>query len=344
VANNDFSSLDEILREFVRILYFIIIFSTLYYVINNKIKLIDYYLYMMLLFSFVAFFQSVYTPFTDFFIQLKLDYFNNNTTPVELEGFVAQYESEGNLSRVVSLYGSVIVFSYALLSAVIVSSYRYMSVGKNMYMYMALFFYIVGMLTATRSLFLSSSLIISYILWYRYRVKFVIVSLTIIVSLFVIFYPFESRIFSLNFSQDTTSISRVNALTSGLITILEEPFYPSDNTYVNNFYFACSMYGFDNCGPLISSHNGLVNIAEEFTLFGLFMFLLFIAYLLLNISKLERPLKYFFTISLFSYLLHSSLHNNILFISEYTFLLPIVLIIIERDKVYNHLSGNNLSS
>ena len=343
VVNNDYSSVDEILREYVRMLYFIIIFAILYYAIYNKIKLIDYYLYMMLLLSFIAFFQSGYTPFTDFFIQLKLDYFNNNTTPEELKGFVAQYGSEGNLSRVVSLYGSVIIFSYALLSAVIVSSYRYISVGKNMYMYMALFFYIVGILTATRSLFLSSSLIISYILWYS-RVKFVIVGLALVVSLFVIFYSFESRIFSLNLSQDITTISRVNALTSGLITILEEPFYQLDSTYVDNFYLSCSFYGFDSCGPLISSHNGFINISEELTLVGLFLFLLFIRQLFLIVYRLERPLKYLFSISIFSYLLHSSLHNNIIFISEYTFILPIVLIVIERKKVCNYSRVNNFRS
>lgn len=329
ISNNDFSNTEEILREYIRIIYFAIIFMLVYHAVNSKNKLLDYYLYIMLILSLIAFLQSIHNPLTDFVIMLKLDFFSNNTSNIELKHYLSEYNEVGVIPRPPGLYGSVIVLAYSLITSIIVSCYRYITTNKNIYIYMALFFYILGFITLTRSLIISTSIIVLYILWNKYEFKVFFILLLIIPIL--IFLNIDSRIVDFNFANEY-NISRVNAFTAGFITAFSNPFYQNYEIYNNNFFIACSFYGFDNCGPVISSHNGIANIAEDFTLIGFFLFLLFVKQLFSISFKLNAPLRQFFCISIFSYLLHCCLHNNILFISEYMFLLPIVLLVIEGKK------------
>tara|TARA_B100001094_G_C17700790_1_gene562577 strand:- start:34 stop:549 length:516 start_codon:yes stop_codon:yes gene_type:complete len=164
-----------------------------------------------------------------------------------------------------------------------------------------------------------------------------------IVLLFSILIPFslfaflvilaESRLLEFGLNKNAGS-SRINATIAGFVTIIEEPIYATSKTYKKNFELSCLEFKLGDCYSVISSHNGFVNVSEENTILGLFILLLIFYYLYKYCSSMKREKKGIFIIGLLAYIIQISFHNNILFLSEYTFILIIALILIEKRKMY----------
>ena len=143
-----------------------------------------------------------------------------------------------------------------------------------------LFFYIVGVMTLSRSLFIASSVVLLYVLYDIFRKR-----LVLLLSILIPFSAFaflvilsETRLLEFELSKNAGS-SRINALIAGFVTIIENPIYATSETYLKNFELSCLQFKLGDCYSVISSHNGFVNVSEENTIFGLFILLTIIYYL-----------------------------------------------------------------
>ena len=335
LANIDGVYVDmQVGREIIRSFYFTVILCLIYFALKRNENSINIYLFTMTFISLMGFFQNPFTPLTDFASDLKMNYFVDNMSPEEYANAFDSLSIFGFIPRVTGPYGSAVPFSYALLTSLTVASYMYISEKRKIYLYLIIFFFLVGIMTLSRSLFIASSIVLLYVLYDMFRKKIVV-----LFSLLIPFFVFaflvilsETRLLEFDLSKNAGS-SRINAVIAGFVTIIEEPIYATSETYLKNFELSCLQFKLGDCYSVISSHNGFVNVSEENTILGLFILLLIFYYLYKYCSSLERTKKGIFTIGLIAYIIQISFHNNILFLSEYTFILIIVLILLEKRKM-----------
>ena len=335
IANIDGVYVDmQVAREIIRSFYFTIILCLVYYSLKRNENAINIYLFVMTLIAMMGFFQNPFTPFTDFASNFKMNYFIDNMSPEELINATDSLALFGFIPRVSGPYGSAVPFSYALLTAMTVLSYKYIVKKNKIYFFLMLFFYIVGVMTLSRSLFIASSVVLLYVLYDIFRKR-----LVLLLSILIPFSAFaflvilsETRLLEFELSKNAGS-SRINALIAGFVTIIENPIYATSETYLKNFELSCLQFKLGDCYSVISSHNGFVNVSEENTIFGLFILLTIIYYLYRYSLLFKQSVRGLFISGLFAYIIQISFHNNILFLSEYTFILIIVLILLEKRKM-----------
>ena len=324
----------DVFRDVVRCFYFIILLMLVNYSVIRNPGAINFYLVVMFIWVLMGFLQNPITPYTGLMNDIRLTYFLDNMTDVEQTHSFREITGSSFLSRSTGPYGFAISFSYALLSVLIVSAYQYLLKRQEKYFYFSMFIYLVILMSLTRSAALAGGLVVIYLIYNKSKSLFALMACLVLAFIFYIalFTPelaiLESRLAGLY-----QGSARINAFTAGFMTILEEPFFATSETYIKNFYAACSMYEMRNCGVPISSHNGFVNIIEMTTIIGGIAFIFLWCLLGYYSLLLPKPFSGFFVVSLIAYSIQSSLHNNMLFLSEYSFILPVVLLVREVSKV-----------
>ena len=324
-----------IFRDVVRVFFFIVLLMLINYSVTRNSNSINYYLLGMSVWVASGFFQNPITPFTGLMNDLKITYFADNMTEVELTHVTSEI-GYGFLARATGPYGFPISFSYALLSTLVVSGYMHLKTNKYIYLLFSGFIFVVIMMTLTRSAFIAGGLVMIFLMFNKYKKITAVVFLSAFIGL--LFVLPEAVFIESRLAQFYQGSARINAFTAGFMTILQEPFLAQSDTYIENFYNACAMYGMRDCGVLISSHNGFVNITESTTIIGGLVFIFLWCLLFFYSFTLPSPYRGFFVVSLIAYSIQCSLHNNMLFISEYSFILPVVLLIREAENV--KVTGN----
>tara|TARA_Y100000996_G_C22549529_1_gene653200 strand:- start:1083 stop:2321 length:1239 start_codon:yes stop_codon:yes gene_type:complete len=321
----------DIFRDLVRMFFFVILLMLINFSVVRNPQSINIYLIGMFVWVLFGFFQNPFTPFTGIVNDLYLTYFFDNMTQEEAEHSVREI-GYGFLPRATGPFGFPVSYSYALLTTLIVAGFKYLQDKKNIYFYLSGFIYLVIMMTFTKSAVIAGGLVMLFLMICKSKTFTALTGLSVLLialSVLPIEIILNSRVFDVFYEGS----ARINAFTAGFMTILEEPFYATSGTYIDNFYNACEMYGMRDCGVLISSHNGFVNITEATTIIGGLVFILLWCLLFYYSFTLPAPYRGFFAVSLVAYSIQCSLHNNMLFISEYSFILPVVLLIREAQKV-----------
>ncbi len=317
------------LKHLFRIPYFFIVPYLIFYITKSSYKYLGLILIIQVAIFSVGFFQFSLTPLTEHAQSLKVDYFSFNTTVEK-----AEFEEDSNFfHRISSLYGYSIPFTYALVSGAILATYLYKITDKRYYFYAFLFIYIISLMTLTRSLVGSVSLLFIYIVFSGKGISkyYILLLLTITIS-FVLTINFDFEVFERLLEKESTS-GRFALLLTGLYTVLTYPFGVSPDNILN-----AKEYMFIELGHpdilRVSVHNGFINLLYYYTSLSFFLLIYSVIYGFKKyINKFNNRMKFFFIIILVAYSINSFFHNNIIFIKDFNGLIILSLIFYEFYKL-----------
>ena len=147
------------------------------------------------------------------------------------------------------------------------------------------------------------------------------------------FASFIFRDYGENFQRIFTKdgSNRIDFAITGLQAILEYPAGISDENYL--YIKQLNSVSFNNVGVLLlESHNGFVNAALQYTMFGAIGFFIYIRLLFNKLIK-SNQIKYFMFI-VTAYSIHIFHHNQVLFVNDFfnTIILVIVGLEINNQK------------
>ena len=310
------------IEQMFRIPFFLIIPYLIYYIVNKNILYLKIILFLQIIIFSIAFFQFPLTPLTDLAWELKTNYFMANST----------HDLRLLKSRVCSLYGYAIPFSYALTTGGIICTYLYKKTNNIIYIFILIFILIIATMSLTRSAVLAQLVLFFYILitqekknsWLKY-----IIILSLIYILSTLFSEYAHSFSRVSDIKDSSATGRIPLLITGIYTLITNPLGITPNSYQ---IAKEEMYAvFQNPNILeFAAHNGLISFGFYYTLIGLFVFM----YLLFFVKKkylirLEKRIKTFFIVTFFSYLLQAFFHNNFIFVKDFNILIIVALLIYE---------------
>lgn len=320
-------SLNLFQEIFTLLLYMIIIYLG-YFMLKMNFKFINIILFINFIIFLIAFFQSDLTPLTEQARDLKLQYFNQNSD--------SEISERSLFSRLTGLYSFTLVLGYALLTSSITTLYAYIKTKSNIYFYFFIFIGIVSLLTLTRSIIISWSVLFIFILikqWkYNNYLKKIFI-LAFFFGLFISSFNFVntnintfSRVSNLN---DTSAEGKIPLLVTGIYTLIQNPIAITDNDYLKAKKEMYQIYGNPDILKF-PSHNAIVNLGFKFTIFGLLGFIYFVYIIFTKYLKNINPEYHsFIKIASFSYLLNGLTHNSFIFNLDFPILFFISIIAYE---------------
>jgi len=286
----------------------------------------------------LAFFQHPLTPFSIEAISIKGELFSVNMTGEILDRFSNVIENGYVMPRVSGPYGFSIILSYILISSAIISTYFYRKTKSLFFVFYLLLITIVSLMTMSRSLLLAL-LMIYFLLFTELSFKMKILSLIFFGTILGSFTYYMVSILELDtfFFDRLTSIDDKSAsgrfplLVTGFFTVLMNPLGVTEIAYNS---MKVDMYNIFLHPEILvqSAHNSFINLGFHYTFFGYILFIYFILYLYMKLIYLDKNDRKFWVYMFFSYFIHSSFHNNGLFIADYTILLVLALYLHEVNQ------------
>ena len=314
-----------------------IVFSYLFLLIAKKdIKYINIILLLHFSICIFAFLQHPISPLAPQMLEIK----KSLIASVQFDGQLANLEREGQYIsgghgdrfRLAGPFLSTINFAYFAISSVIISFYMYLRYRKRFYLILLAVLFVASLLTQTRSLLLAEiCLVFGYFFFAPLKkhglYKLAMVTGALIAVLFV--YTGKDLL--------TTGNSRIVKVegdnrpllwVTGFYAVMN---YPLGITKQDYFEIKKEMFRkYGNPAVLnLASHNGLVNIGIQYSIFGYLLFFFFVLFLLKHINLLEPKYIVYFRLALFSYLINASFHNNFILIADYPSLMVLMLISVD---------------
>ena len=319
-------------------------FSFLFLLIAKKnIKYINVLIFVHFLICIFAFLQHPLSPIAMQVFEVKKLFYPGVSAMNILDTFAMEetYISGGlgDRFRLAGPFSNTIVFSYFAISSFMLNFYMYIKFRKKYYLFLLIILFLASLLTQTRSLILAEIVLIFGYLFFAPFKKHAFYKLAILTTaLITILVVYTSREIVMNSNLRMSKISSDEGTTdnrpllwaTGFYAVLQHPLGITKKEYAEVKRDMFRKYG--SRGILIlPPHNGFINIGFHYSSLGYILFVFFILFLLRYINLLKPKLIVFFKLTLLSYLIHSSFHNEFVFIADYPFLMIIMLVGIEYN-------------
>jgi hypothetical protein len=324
------------MRQIFRIPFYVIVPYLIFYAIKQNLNNLKIILFILIIIYTVAFFEFPVTPFTDLAWHIRFDYFGYNVDP--------SMEHSMLKTRVSALYSYAIPFTYSLISAGILTTYLFIKTENMLYFIVLIFIGIVGAMSLTRSVMIGIVILLLFLIFLRNKkrnnsIKY----LVSIIIIFVIGMQYLNNIDSfsrLSTDNDKSAQGRLPLAITGIYAVTMNPLGISQKHYQDYKQEMYLIYKNDNI-LYNSSHNGLLNLAFEYSLLALIVFLLCLYYFHKYIYKYNDTIRKFIIISIIAYLSHAMLHNNFIFIKDFSIFIFVGIIFYED---YLNSSNKQLNS
>lgn len=242
--------------------------------------------------------------------------------------------------RVSGPFATAILFSYFAISSFLLNFYMFIKHKGKFYLFNLLLILAASILCQTRSLILGELLVIGGYLFFLPGPKRKFIQLKLIVAVvlgaaFLYTYKLTSNEYSQISTSDTSRLTSVSSSGesdsrpllwyTGLYTAIVNPFGITSADYWDvkwDFYF---QYGHPHI-LMFPSHNGIINIAFQYSFFGYILFAFFIWFLLQYIKQLPYKYHLFFIMAFLGYAFHVFFHNDFILDDDYLFLLVLIVI------------------
>lgn len=311
-----------IVREGVRVIMMGIYFYLAYYLIKKDINKLNIILFIHFLAFALAFFQNPITPLTEFAQNIRMGVFSANMKAHDLaiySGFLS--DTSRDFFRVTGPYGQTITMSYAIVSSVLIASYLYFIKKNNIYLVYILFCFLIITMSLTRSGIIAVLVMLIFSLrnHKKYIALFTFLSVLLLFEMIL-----KSNIDWSNYSRiienDSSSSGKVWLIITGFVAVILNPLGVTTQAYqeVKEWGFSLSLNPHVLHFP---SHNGLINLGFEYTIFGYFVISAFLFYLVRFARILNFRDKVFFFSAMAAYFLQQSFHNNGIFVRDFQILL-----------------------
>jgi len=302
--------------EVIRVVFLVIIIYLIYYALLNYKNTLQIILILNFFIILVAFFQSSLTPFTELAWDLKNTYFASNA--------VGYDDTVSFRKRVTGFYSTSIPLAYVLTMNMIMTIYLYIKNENNIYILYFIFLGIVAVFSLTRSVVLSWVVLFIYLSYINLAKSKLINKL--IFSIFLFFsFSYATTVYinhidtldRITSTKGKSAEGRLPLALTGLYTTLQYPMGASEHSYE---IAKQEMYDILHNENILKyeSHNGIVNIGLKYTLFGLFVFIIFMFKLIkLMQNNFSKEIVQFFYIAFFAYLANALFHNNFIVIDDF---------------------------
>lgn len=287
---------------------------------------------------FFALAQHPVSPISGEAHNLKLMFFKGTEDDAELMKNLNNQEMYiqlglGERFRLSGPFGNSISFSYFLISAFLINLYMYIKTHKRIYILTTGLVVVCSLLSQTRSLVLGEAFILLGVFFLvhnskinSYKIIFTILGLA--ASLFFI-NKFDAMFSGGESSRltkfDDKGSNRPILWLTGLTAVANHPFGVSDDDYNIVRRRMYDRYGSQNV-LYQSSHNGLINVGFNYTIFGYLAIIAFYIFNIKYIRKLSKDFKYLMLLFIGGYSIHALFHNDYIFFADYTVLLVYMLI------------------
>lgn len=326
----------NIINNISRVVLSLIFIYLVYFILLKKFSFLKYILIFNLPIMLIAFFQFQIFPFSDIAWDIRFNYFNfghvNTFGTVELE------ENMVFRKRVVGLYSTSVPLAYVLVTNMIIGLYLYLKEKNILYFIYFIIIGITAVFSLTRSAVLAFLILFIYIVikkLYKSNLTkkiFFLLGIIFLILFSIDFYNKSeenlSRVTSVNGNSAT---GRIPLVITGAAALIQYPFGISKEKYQQ---VKKEMYYILKHPNVLkfTSHNGLMNLGFNYTLFGLIYFL-FIFYFIFKKLKMYISKEYylFFIISSIAYLSNGFFHNNFIFNKDFYGLILLSLIAYEYN-------------
>lgn len=331
----------DIFRAIFRLLVMYIYLYLTYYLITKRFNFVKVILWINFPILLIAFLQFHFFSTSDFFWAIKDNFFSANTVSVMIDDVGTSWQR----SRVVGLYSYAITLAYIIVTNLLLVVYLYVKERNIIYFLYFLFLFILSILTMTRSLVISASILLIYMIIISMKTRTnsfhklligLILGITLVYS--STFIVSNSNLFSrIESVQDGSASGRLPLAVTGVYTILHNPLAVSkkdDQEAKEEMYRV-----FHHPNILIyTSHNGLIQLGFEYTLFGILLFVYFIYILNKRVlSILSRELRLYFIIAIIAYLGNSLFHNAFIFYSDFPIMIIFAILAYEYKKAIQNV-------
>ncbi len=317
----------DIIRGLVRTFTYFAFVFVIVVSLDKYPKTIPIILSVYFLAFILAFFQNSLTPFTSFAQELRAIFFSNNMKASDFDIYNGFLEDEGrNFMRVTGPYGQTITLSYALVSAAIIATYKYVTNSKITYVLYVIFCLVVAIMTLTRSAVLAIMILLFFI-FFKDRRSIYAFLISIFITIITLLLAGDDLIlFERVISADESSSGKLGLLVAGVSALLIHPFGVTESNYYNTKVWVYEL--FQNPEILkYPSHNGLVNLGFEYSsLVYIPLCLFFYSYYLLG-RRFNKNERVFWIAAMFSFFAQQSFHNNGIFYVEFNILIVLSIFI-----------------
>ncbi|MCM4154284.1 hypothetical protein DHD05_22080 [Arenibacter sp. N53] len=344
---------EVVYTEFVKCISFIA-FSYLFLLIANKdIRYVNVIVFIHFLICIFAFLQHPLSPVAAQMLEIKkMLYVSVQSEPgLANLGNEEAYISGGFAERyrLSGPFVSSINFSYFAISSFAINFYLYLRYKRNYYLAFLIVLFIASIFSQTRSLLLAEIFLVLGYFFFAPIKRHGFYKLAIVTgAFFAIFLVYASKDLLTGGNSRITKISsegqsdaRPLLWATGIYAVMNYPLGITDQDYRTAKLQMFSKYGNPSILHL-ASHNGLINIGFHYSFIGYILFFYFILFLLDYIKLLDSEYVVLFKLILFSYLIHTSFHNNFILNADYPFLMVLMLINVNfKDKNHQNKNINN---
>jgi len=317
--HNELSGLLQVTRVFM---FIACIFAGYLVSYKNPEQNINIILIPILLSCVIAILQHPITPLSEFAIQLKIDYFSMNMNEVISARMVDVVQRNYFMPRVSGFYGFSIILSYVSIHAFFLVTILTRINRRKIYILYILIIALAAFLTLTRSVLPALLIFVLYFISIQQKKTRRVIYLSLSVVTFTLITKSNididilrviGRVFQI---ADDSASARLPLAITGLWALAEHFPIPSLAEYMLIREKSYLIYGHKEILE-DASHNALVNLGLKYSF--LVSFLLPFFFLILIKKETSKSTIFFVGLILYvlSYLAHSLVHNQGLFISDY---------------------------
>ncbi len=333
-------------EDLFKSLSFIVYAFLFYLVVKENLWYLKFIVWIHLLICLFALLQHPLSPISSEIHEIKLQLYSNvdqaDARSIKLKN-QETHISHGvsDKFRLSGPFVSTTTFSYFLIVTFFFNLYLYFRTHKRFYIYTTAFVILCSILTQTRSLVVAIALILIGIFALvstdrkLNNLKVVVTAILLAASLVfmnkfdTLFEGNSTRLTNLTDSDSATG--RPLLWLSGIEAVVKHPFGITDDQYTAVKEQLSKRFGKQSLAYL-NSHNGLINIGLNYTIFGYVIIILFSIFIVKYTRLLSKNFKYLFYLFFLGYVIHICLHNNFIFISDYEILMVLMLIPITYTK------------
>lgn len=333
---------EKVFRDIARYLSFVSFSFLFLYIIKKNIKFVNIILFCHFIWVVFAMLQHPLSPVSTKVLAIRQQLFagvEKETVSNRLQSEEAYVENgEGTRFRVSGPFHSPIALAYLMINSLFLGYYMYIKTKRKRYLYYCLFLFFVSLLTQTRSLMWAELIFVSGIFFFNTDTKTRVLSrvaaafsFLLLIALFVSSGGNDTSI-----AEDSTRLTRLDDNGSdrpllwltGLYAIGTHPFGITDDEY---YQVKRQMYMTYKSPSILAvgTHNGLIAVGFDYSLFGYIAFFFFLLQLFRFIAVLNERIRITFLLFFGAYLVNAFFHNNFIFSSDYEILLAVILVAYE---------------
>lgn len=318
-----------------------IVFAFLFYlIVKENLWYLKLIVAIHLLICVFALLQHPMSPFSAQIHEIKVQLYSNmdqsEATAIKLENQETHItHGVSDKFRLSGPFVSTTTFSYFLMVTFFFNLYLYFRTHKRIYVFTTAFVILCCLLTQTRSLVIAIAVILMGIFILindnsRFNYLKVIITSILLITTLIFMNKFDSLLEGTNsrltnLTEDPSSTGRPMLWLTGLIAVAEHPLGITGDQYDKVKQDMSRKYGKDGLAYL-NSHNGLINIGLNYSIFGYLIILMFMIFIVKSAQLLSKNFKYLFYLFFVAYMINIFFHNNFIFVSDYDILMALMLI------------------